>query len=211
MKVLLTAGPTREALDPVRFLSNRSSGRMGFALARQAAIRGHEVVLIAGPVHLSTPEGVRRVDVTSAEDMYEAVVSHLQGTSLAIHSAAVADYRPVTVHSQKFKKSDETWTLTLDRTRDVLGSMRQPLGYTACLVGFAAETENLLANAHDKLRRKGCDLVVANDVSRDDIGFDGAENEVTLIFRDGEPESIAKMDKESLASLILERIDQRFF
>lgn len=211
MKILLTAGPTREALDPVRYLSNRSSGRMGYAIAEEAAQRGHKVCLVSGPVPLATPDGVQRIDVTSAEEMFQAVRSQLDGTSLAIHSAAVADYRPAQVHAQKFKKSESTWTLTLERTRDILGSMRHPLGYEGCLVGFAAETENLLANAQEKLQRKGCDLVVANDVSRQDIGFDSTDNEVTLVYETRDPEPLPKMSKRKVAALILDRIDQHFF
>ena len=206
MKVLITAGPTREAIDPVRYLSNRSSGRMGFALAAESARRGHDTILIAGPVSLATPAGVLRMDVVSAEDMYAAVERHLDGVDIAIHSAAVADYRPQVVQTQKVKKEARAWTLSLERTRDILGSMREPLGYTKFLVGFAAETENLLVNARGKLARKGCDLVIANDVSRTDIGFDQKDNEVTLLFRDGTEESVSKMSKDMLSSLIFDRI-----
>ena len=206
MKVLITAGPTREAIDPVRYLSNRSSGRMGFALAAESARRGHDTILIAGPVSLATPAGVLRMDVVSAEDMYAAVERHLDGVDIAIHSAAVADYRPRVVQTQKVKKEARAWTLSLERTRDILGSMREPLGYTKFLVGFAAETENLLVNARGKLARKGCDLVIANDVSRTDIGFDQKDNEVTLLFRDGTEESVSKMSKDMLSSLIFDRI-----
>ena len=208
MKVLLTAGPTREAIDPVRFLSNRSSGRMGFALAAAAAERyGDDVCLVSGPVSLATPPGVRRVDVTSAQEMYEAVVANLDGVVLAIHSAAVADYRPKVVHSQKYKKGADEWEIVLERTQDILGSMRDPLGFQGCLVGFAAETENLVANAQKKLEKKGCDLVIANDVSRADIGFDRRENEVTLLYRERPTEGLPKTSKEALAKLLLDRID----
>lgn len=208
MKVLITAGPTREAIDPVRFLSNRSSGKMGFALAAEAAARGHDVHLISGPVHLATPPEVTRVDVTSAEEMYRAVAQTFPGAALAIHSAAVADYRPRQVHSQKIKKTGGEWQIALERTRDILGSMRDPMGYTGCLVGFAAETENLLQNAQSKLDRKKCDLVIANDVSRQDIGFDQQDNEVTLLYRHRASESLAKASKAHLASLIFDRIDE---
>jgi phosphopantothenoylcysteine decarboxylase/phosphopantothenate--cysteine ligase len=207
VKILLTAGPTREAIDPVRYLSNRSSGRMGYALAQEAAKRGHEVVLVSGPVHLSTPEGVTRVDVTTAEEMYQAVEANLEGVDVAIYSAAVADYRPAEVHAQKLKKGTAEWTLKLEKTRDILSSMRRPLGYEGCLVGFAAETENLIKSAHAKLESKGCDLVVANDVSRSDIGFDQKDNEVVLLYRDGREESLAKASKDALAAMILDRIN----
>ncbi len=207
MKVLITAGPTREAIDPVRYLSNRSSGRMGFALAGEAASRGHEVTLITGPVSLPTPANVKRIDVVSAEDMYRAVIDQLEGVDIAIHSAAVADYRPKDVHDEKVKKAAEEWTVALERTTDILGSMRDPLNYDRILVGFAAETENLLPNARMKLAKKGCDLVIANDVSGLDIGFDQPDNEVTLLFKDGREEAVPKQTKEALATLLCDRIE----
>ncbi len=206
MRILITAGPTREAIDPVRYLSNRSSGRMGFALAEAGASQNHEVILVAGPVSLRTPDNVTRVDVISAREMYAAVERHLGGVDVAIHSAAVADYRPVEVATQKLKKNEATLTLALERTPDILGSMRDPLGFTGYLVGFAAETENVITNARGKLERKDCDLVVANDVSRNDIGFDQRQNEVTLLFRNGRVEDVAKADKLAVAEAILKRI-----
>ena len=208
MKVLLTAGPTREAIDPVRFLSNRSSGRMGFALAREAVRRGHEVVLVSGPAHLATPDGVARMDVVTAEEMYRAVAANLEGVEVAIHCAAVSDYRPKEVMRQKLKKSAAERSLALELTRDILGSMREPLGYRGCLVGFAAETEDLLTHARAKLESKDCDMMVANDVSRGDIGFDQQENEVILLFRDGRRECLAKASKKILAGVILDRIER---
>jgi phosphopantothenoylcysteine synthetase/decarboxylase len=183
---LVTAGPTREALDPVRFLSNRSSGKMGFAIARAAAEAGHRVTLIAGPVALATPPGVVRHDVESADDMFRVVAAVVTGASVpvdvAVLSAAVADYRPVVVAAQKIKKHAGRLTLELERTRDILGSMREPLGFCGVLIGFAAETENVLAHAREKCTRKRCDLVVANDVSQPGIGFDADANEVTLVL-----------------------------
>ena len=204
MHFLITAGPTREALDPVRYLSNRSSGRMGFALAAAAAAAGHEVTLIAGPVALDTPAGVQRVDVVSAQEMYDAVRERQPGADAAIFSAAVADYRPAQVAVQKIKKSAETMTLTLERTPDILGSVRSVVGWRGVLVGFAAETENVIANARAKLERKGCDVMVANDVSQPGIGFDAAENEVTLLTAGGE-ETLPRMSKEALARVIIAR------
>jgi phosphopantothenoylcysteine decarboxylase/phosphopantothenate--cysteine ligase len=204
MHFLITAGPTREALDPVRYLSNRSSGRMGFALASAAVSAGHAVTLIAGPVALATPPGVERVDVISAQEMHDAVRQQLPAADAAIFSAAVADYRPVQVEPQKIKKSANTLTLTLERTPDILGSVRSGFGWRGVLVGFAAETENVLANARAKLERKGCDLMVANDVSQPGIGFDAAENEVTLITAGGE-ETLPRMSKEALAEVIIAR------
>lgn len=208
MHLLITAGPTREALDPVRFLSNRSSGKMGYALAEAAKEAGYDVTLVSGPVSLTAPEGVRLVKVESAQQMWEAVQAFCKATrpDIAIHAAAVADYRPKTVQSQKIKKRDETLTLELERTPDVLGSMRNAFGYQGFLVGFAAETEHLVENAMTKLQRKGCDLVIANDVSRSDTGFDSAENEVILCFPSGKTEPLPKQSKRSLAREIIRRV-----
>ena len=190
MKFLITAGPTREAIDPVRFLSNRSSGKMGYALARAAVAAGHEVTLISGPVALAAPSGVILHRVESAQDLAAAVQAQCREAppGIAIHAAAVSDYRPRERREQKIKKEAETMVLELERTTDVLGSMRAVYGFTGFLVGFAAETENLVANAMSKLQRKGCDLVIANDVSRTDTGFDSEENEVTLCFPNGDTE-----------------------
>lgn len=206
LRVLITAGPTHEAIDPVRFIGNRSSGKMGFALAEAALAAGHEVTLIAGPVKLPTPAGVRRIDVTSAAEMYAAVASNLGANDLAILCAAVADFTPAHPASQKIKKSGaDTMSIELVRTRDILGSMREPLGFTGTLVGFAAETENLNANATDKLVRKGCDFLVANDVSIPNSGFESDNNSVTLLSRSGEVFS-ATGTKRELAIRIIEEI-----
>ena len=206
MHFLITAGPTREALDPVRYLSNRSSGRMGFALAAAAAAAGHSVALIAGPVTLATPEGVHRVDVTSAQDMFDAVKATLSTADAAIFSAAVADHRPANPSAQKIKKTDAALTITLERTPDILGSVRGVFGWRGFLVGFAAETEDLLPHAREKLERKGCDLIVANDVSQPGIGFDSSDNAVTLVFRDGGIRELPRMAKDELAALLIARI-----
>ena len=165
MNILITAGPTREALDPVRFLTNRSSGKMGYALAEAARAAGHEVILISGPVNLSAPQGITLISVESAKEMFLAVEAQISKVTVAIFAAAVADYRPATKANQKIKKSSNLLTLELERTEDILGSARQVFGFSGLLVGFAAETENLIVNAHDKLTRKGCDLIIANDVS----------------------------------------------
>ena len=200
---LVTAGPTREAIDPVRFLTNRSSGAMGFAVARAAAEAGHHVTLIAGPVHQPTPDGVTRLDVESAEDMYRCVEKVLKDArppvNIAILSAAVADYRPAAVSPLKIKKQAATLTLELERTRDILGSMRQPLGFQGVLIGFAAETNDLLAEARRKLETKSCDLIVANDVSRPGIGFDSPDNEVTLVSPGGEARRLPTRPKLDIA------------
>ncbi|MFN0130332.1 MAG: phosphopantothenoylcysteine decarboxylase [Verrucomicrobiales bacterium] len=203
---LVTAGPTREAVDPVRFLSNRSSGRMGFAIAQAAVEDGHRVTLVAGPVSLVSPPGVARIDVESADDMFRAVeriVADTPPVDVAVLAAAVADYRPLTVAAHKIKKQSARLVLELERTRDILGSMRSPIGFCGVLVGFAAETENLLANAREKLQRKGLDLVVANDVSRPDVGFDAADNEVVLVFPSGESRPLPRAPKLEIARHIV--------
>jgi phosphopantothenoylcysteine decarboxylase/phosphopantothenate--cysteine ligase len=208
MRILITAGPTREAIDPVRFLSNRSSGKMGYALAEAATAAGHEVTLISGPVALLAPPGAILVRVESAQDMADAVQAHCEAAppDIAIHAAAVADYRPRVKHEQKIKKHTDTLTLELERTPDVLGSMRAACSFTGFLVGFAAETETLVPNAMDKLQRKRCDLVIANDVSREDTGFDSEENEVILCLPSGAAEPLPKQSKRQLAHEIIRRV-----
>jgi phosphopantothenate-cysteine ligase/phosphopantothenoylcysteine decarboxylase/phosphopantothenate--cysteine ligase len=208
MRFLITAGPTREPIDPVRFLSNRSSGRMGYALAEAACEAGHEVVLISGPVTIPAPEGVQLVRVETARDMFDAVQCHLGGSDAAIFSAAVADYRPVHFAAQKIKKSADKLTLELERTEDILGSARSTLGFRGFLVGFAAETENLIAHAMEKLERKGCDMIVANDVSQAGIGFDSAENEVTLCLPGGRTIALPRQSKTALARVLIAHILQ---
>ena len=206
MHFLITAGPTREALDPVRYLSNRSSGRMGYALAGAALRAGHEVTLVTGPVSLPPQDGVRVIKITSAGEMYDAVRQCLPRCDAAIFAAAVADYRPATVAPQKIKKSGDTLTLVLERTPDILGSVRGVFQWHGFLTGFAAETENLMENARGKLQHKGCDLVVANDVSRPETGFDSKDNEVTLVWRDGRVEPLPRLAKEDLANRLIARI-----
>ncbi len=217
-RILITAGPTREPIDPVRYLGNRSSGRMGFALAEAFAASGKKVTLISGPVQLKTPDGVERIDVETAQQMYGAVAASLADVEIAIFAAAVADFRPKKVAGQKIKKNGNeddrdgdladllSLTLELERTVDILGSVRQPLGFSGTLVGFAAETENLEENARAKLERKGCDLVIANDVSRTDIGFDSTYNEVLLVFRDGRVQSLPMQSKRELSATLVEII-----
>ncbi len=203
MKYLITAGPTREAIDPVRYLTNRSSGRMGYALAGAARHEGHEVLLISGPTTLDVPPGVDFIPVESAQQMYEAVRDMAGRVDVAILCAAVADYRPVAVADQKIKKNAERFVLELERTPDILGSMRSVFGFDGVLVGFAAETQQVEDYARGKLTRKQCDMVVANDVSRTDIGFDSRENEVLLVFPD-HTEALEKDTKEHIALHIVE-------
>ena len=203
MKILIPAGPTREAIDPVRYLTNRSSGKMGYALAAAALRKGHEVLLISGPTCLDVPDGTDFLPVESAAELFDAVQHWIGRMDVAIFAAAVADYRPANVPDQKIKKTGETMTIELVRNPDVLGSTRNEFGFTGTLVGFVAETENLESNARDKLTRKGCDLIVANDVSRNDIGFDSNENEVLLVYPD-RTVTLPKDEKEHLAFHILE-------
>jgi phosphopantothenoylcysteine decarboxylase / phosphopantothenate---cysteine ligase len=206
MHILVTAGPTREALDPVRFLSNRSSGKMGFAIAAAAVARGHAVTLVSGPVALPPPDGVSYVSVESAQDMFVAVKAQVPDCDVLIMAAAVADWRPVQVSDQKLKKSSMDGVLHLERTPDILTSV-QALKGSRVYVGFAAETQSVEAQARQKLNDKGLDLIVANDVSRDDAGFGVDTNVATLIARNGEAQSLPLMSKADLAEMILNRIE----
>ena len=206
MKVIVTAGPTREALDPVRYLTNRSSGKMGYAMADAFASAGHAVLLVSGPTQLEIPDGVDFLPVESAAEMFEAVKRHIGRMDAAVFAAAVADYAPAVVSDQKIKKSGETLSFELVRTRDILGSVRGEFGFSGTLVGFAAETENLEANARDKLQRKGCDLVIANDVSKPGIGFDSDRNEVLLVFP-AHTEALPEDEKHHLAPRLVREIE----
>jgi len=202
MHFLITAGPTREAIDPVRYLSNHSSGKMGYALAGAAIHERHRVTLISGPTCLDIPDGVDFLPVESAEDMYKAVEKWINDVDVAIFAAAVADYRPVEIANQKIKKKSDMMTIELVKNKDILGSAREVFGYDKILVGFAAETQNVIENARGKLERKGCDLLIANDVSRTDIGFNSSENEIILIYPDHE-EPVEKASKEKIAMKII--------
>ncbi|MBT3295883.1 MAG: hypothetical protein HN919_07435 [Verrucomicrobia bacterium] len=208
MNILVTAGPTREALDPVRFLSNRSSGRMGYAIAAAAAQAGHAVRLISGPVALETPAGVERIDVVSAQAMADAVQAHVTWCEALVMAAAVADWRPATVSPAKLKKHAGTLTLELERTPDILASV-QPLKGARIYVGFAAETGDPEAEARRKLAAKGLDLIVANDVSRPDAGFEVATNAVMLIDSDGSLRQIETAPKAEIASELVTWIEAR--
>jgi len=209
MKILLTAGPTREPLDPVRYLTNRSSGRMGYALASAALAAGHEVMLISGPVALVPPVGVSLTQVETARQMFDAVQNQIRACDVAIFAAAVADYRPREVAAQKIKKSGDRMVVELERTEDILGSARTLFRFAGLLVGFAAETENLVMNAQTKLSQKQCDLVFANDVSQSGVGFDSAENAVTVCFASGEVRHLLQQPKERLANQLMEIIAEQ--
>lgn len=210
VRILVTAGPTREPLDPVRFLTNRSSGKMGYELAAAFARDGHSVLLVSGPTALDVPDGVDFLPVESAADMHDAVAHHLGRMDIAVFAAAVADYTPARPAPEKIKKSAATLTLELVKTRDILGSAREPFGFTGTLVGFAAETENLEANAREKLIRKRCDLVIANDVSKPGIGFDSDRNEVLLVHPD-HTEALPQATKHDLAHQLVQAILELHF
>jgi phosphopantothenoylcysteine decarboxylase/phosphopantothenate--cysteine ligase len=202
--VLVTAGPTREAIDPVRFVSNRSSGKMGYALAAACARRGARVILVSGPVDLAPPFGVERISVRTSAEMRAAVLARRGGTEAVLMAAAVADYIP-RESAAKIKKSGGALTLSLDEGPDILaelGSDRQE----RVLVGFAAETDALIDHARSKLERKNLDYIVANDVSRPDIGIDSDANAVTILGRRGEVWEVGRQSKTEVAEEILDRI-----
>lgn len=201
--VLVSAGPNREPIDPVRFISNRSTGKMGFALAAAAWRRGARVTLVAGPTSLPTPHGVERMDVGTAEEMHDAVVDAFSHASIVFMAAAVADYRVVNPAAEKIKKGPGGMTLQLDRTVDILSELASQQEHQV-LVGFAAETESVLANAQRKLRDKGIDLIVANDVSGGDTGFGVDTNAVTIFSRKGDREIVPLMSKDDVADRILD-------
>ncbi len=209
MRILITAGPTREPIDPVRFISNRSSGRMGYALAQAAREAGCAVTLVSGPTSLVPPVGTNFVPVDTAKQMFDAVAGIIKAHDVAIFSAAVADYRPVEIAPEKIKKTEPRMVLELERTSDILGSARVQFGFEGFLVGFAAETENVLQEAHGKLRRKACDLVVANDVSKPGTGFDSDENEVTLCLPGSKSLPLPRSTKIELAREIIRFIQGR--
>jgi phosphopantothenoylcysteine decarboxylase/phosphopantothenate--cysteine ligase len=202
--VLITAGPTREDLDPVRFLTNRSSGKMGYALADAAARRGARTVLISGPVELDPPAGVDWVSVRSTEEMRAAVMARAPEANILIMAAAVADYRPAAVHANKIKRSEGRITLDLEPTADILAELGRAKG-NSVLIGFAAETVRLIENARGKLERKGTDMIVANDVTQEGAGFDTDTNIVTLVMRDGRDIPLPKMQKREVADKILDQ------
>jgi phosphopantothenoylcysteine decarboxylase / phosphopantothenate---cysteine ligase len=203
--LLLTAGPTQEDLDPVRFLTNRSSGRMGYAVAEAAAQRGAKVILISGPTALETPAGVSRVDVRTAAEMLKAVEEHIAGATTAIFAAAVADYRPAEACAHKMKKTGAEITLRLAPNPDILAAAARKKG-SRLIVGFAAETDNVAENAQKKLNDKGADLIVANDVTANGAGFDVDSNVVTLFSRDGRDLPLPKMTKREVAHRILDEV-----
>jgi phosphopantothenoylcysteine decarboxylase/phosphopantothenate--cysteine ligase len=207
LKVLVTAGPTVEPVDPVRYISNRSSGKMGYALARAARRRGAAVILVSGPVALKPPLGVKLLNVKTAREMREAVLENRPDCQVIIKAAAVSDYRPVKAFDQKMKKGPATMTIALEKNPDILAELgRTKNDFPGVLVGFAAETEDLLVNAGEKLRNKALDMIVANDVSRDDAGFETNTNIVKIIHASGQVEDLPLMTKDEVAFSVLDRV-----
>lgn len=204
-RVLVTAGATREHIDPVRFISNPSSGKMGYALAEEARMRGADVVLVSGKSPLPPPRGVTLVSVESADDMYTAVMKHLDWSTLVIKAAAVGDYAPESKSAGKIKKTGDELTLKLKRTRDILKEIGEKKKQQI-VVGFAAETEDLMANAAIKLREKNADMIVANNVGAPGAGFESDTNEVHLLFASGAMEELPLAPKKEIAKIIFDRI-----
>jgi len=203
--ILVTAGPTRENVDPVRYLTNRSSGKMGYAVAEAAARRGAHVILVSGPTSLEAPAGVERIDVRTADEMQRAVLDKVSNCSIAIFAAAVSDYRPAEPNGQKIKRNKESFTLSLESTPDILASVASNKG-ERFFVGFAAETDHVAENARKKLASKNADLIVANDVTAEGAGFDHDTNIVTLFARDGGDLALPRMSKSEVAQRILDEV-----
>ena len=198
MRFLITAGPTREPIDPVRFLSNRSSGKMGYAIADAALAGRHEVVLISGPVYLKPPHGAKVISVSTSDEMFDAVDRHVRDCDVFVMCAAVADYKPAKVSAIKIKKRVGPSSLDLIPTRDILASFAKR-DRSFCVVGFAAETNDMEKNARQKLSEKNLDMIVANDVGATDSAIESDENEVIILFRDGETKKISRASKKIIA------------
>ena len=199
MRFLITAGPTREPIDPVRYISNRSSGQMGYAIAETALAEGHHVTLISGAVTLEAPRDAQLISVLTSDEMFEAVHRHADQFDICILCAAVADYKPANVSSTKIKKHGAKFSLELIPTRDILDSLGHRKDRQFLLVGFAAETDHVEENAAKKLSEKDCDIIVANDVSGANSGMESDANEVTILFRNGEKEKISRAPKRIIA------------
>ncbi len=207
MKIVVTAGPTREPIDPVRFISNRSSGKMGYAIAAAARDFGHEVTLITGPATIELPDDVNVLPIVTSDQLFDAVHKHVRYCDVLVMCAAVSDYKPAKFSSRKLDKHRDAFTLELIATRDILASL--PTEDRAYLVvGFAAQTHDLEQNALRKLRAKNCDAIVANDVSRGDSGMESDENEVTIFFRNGERETIPRAPKIVIAREFMKIISE---
>ena len=209
LSVLVTAGPTVESIDTVRYITNRSTGKMGYALARAARRRGASVTIVSGPTTLMPPYGVKFCGVKTAEEMRKAVFENRADSDVIIKAAAVSDYRPRHSLQHKIKKGEDSISLDLVKTPDILAQLGDTKKESPCiLVGFAAETENLLANAEEKLRAKNLDMIVANDVSRDDAGFETDTNVVKMIYGDGHVEDLPLMTKDEVADMVLDKVKE---
>jgi len=205
-RILVTAGPTQESIDPVRFITNHSSGKMGYALAKMARRRGAEVILVTGPTSLPIPRSdINLVSVKTAEEMRKAVFAHLKDCSVVIKAAAVSDYRPKEISRMKLKKTSSNTSLELERTRDILGEIGKKKG-KRILVGFAAETEDLISNARKKLKEKNLDLIVVNDVMKPGAGFASETNQVKFLTPSGEVKDLPLMSKEEVSQFILDEV-----
>ncbi len=208
-KIVVTAGGTHEPVDPVRVLANRSSGKQGFSLAQAAIDRGGSVVLIAGPVALPTPVGARRIDVTTAAEMFEATKESVENADVLLMAAAVADFRPSEIAKEKIKRKKDVPEITLERTYDILAAvskLKVKSGWPRVIVGFAAESQKLIKNAQSKLEEKGLDLIAANDITAADAGFAVDTNRVTLLDRDGGSDELPLMTKAAVAEEVLQRV-----
>lgn len=202
MRFLITAGPTREPIDPVRYISNRSSGKMGYAIAAAALEAGHQVILVSGPVCLEPPRGARIVKVTSSDEMHDAVHAHLGGIDIVVMCAAVADFKPRKYTPHKIKKHRGLDRILLTPARDILASLAKTKN-NFLVAGFAAETESLGENARRKLREKKCDLIIGNDASRMDAGMESDFNELTLFYKSGKTEVMRRAKKTALAKKLV--------
>lgn len=203
-KVLVTAGPTREAIDPVRYITNHSTGKMGYAIAENAARRGAEVTLVSGPVQIAKPRFVRTIDVTSAEEMYQAVEKEFDSQDIIVMAAAVADYRPEVVAENKIKKSDGQMSISLERTKDILGTFAHKKT-KQFICGFSMETENMLENSKAKLKKKNLDMIVANNLKVAGAGF-GTDTNIVTVITEESCEELPIMKKEEVAGAIFDRI-----
>jgi phosphopantothenoylcysteine decarboxylase/phosphopantothenate--cysteine ligase len=199
VRFLITAGPTREPIDPVRYISNRSSGKMGYAIAEAALAEGHDVTLISGPAIVEPPRDANLIPVSTSDEMFEAVHRDADKCDICILCAAVADYKPANVSSTKIKKRGAKFSLELIPTRDILDSLGHKQDRQFVLIGFAAETDHVEENAAKKLRAKHCDIIIANDVSGADSGMESDVNEVTILFRNGEKTKISRAPKKIIA------------
>jgi len=207
MLFLITAGPTREPIDPVRFISNRSSGKMGYAIAQAALEAGHKVILVSGPVAIQPPAGAQFVGINTGDEMFDVVQSRIHEADALVMCAAVADFKPAHYSGSKIKKQNAPRHIDLIPARDILASIVRPQK-NILIAGFAAETESLSENAQKKLREKQCDVIVGNDVSRMDTGFESDDNELVLFFRNGETVAMPRENKYLLAKKLIKIFEQ---